>query len=94
MKKWGPSHFTTQAESAVDLPKPAQVNGGLVLDFVASIARVGESYAVFMTLLQDGKEIGTASDTGPFTGTAITKISELIVALSATPAGISRTASS
>jgi len=60
----------------------ASEQNGRVLDVIASVGLLdpAKSYSVFLTVVQDGKELGTASETG--TGTGLTKLVELIVMLS------------
>ena len=60
----------------------ASDQNGRVLDVIASVGLLDptKSYSVFLTVIQDEKELGTVSETG--TGTGLTKLVELIVMLS------------
>lgn len=68
---------------------PASQQSGRVLDLIASVGFLDPSkaYAVFLTVSQDGKELGTVSDAG--NGSGLTKLVELIVMLSGVSADAS-----
>ena len=73
--------FETIAQNTHVLGAASEQNGR-VLDVIASVGLLDPAkvYAVFLTVIQDGKELGTVSETG--TGTGVTKLVELIVMLS------------
>jgi hypothetical protein len=79
--------FGGESANTHALPGSAARNDGRILDLVYSVALMDatRAYAVHLTLLQDGGELGTASDTGTDTGTEETHKGQLLVKLSASP---------
>jgi hypothetical protein len=78
------ARFSAPATDMRGLPGTAQQNDGRILDLVASVGLMDatRAYAVHLTVVQDGKVLATASDTGQDTGTGPTHESELLVVLS------------
>ena len=81
VKDWGNRKFSTPAANTHELPGSASENIGRFLFALTSVGIVDQNglYAVIMTVLQDGKPKGTASDSG--TATTPTKESRLIALL-------------
>ena len=76
------ANFGSAAQNTHQIPGTAAQSDGRVLDLVASVGLLDATgaFAVHLTVLQDGTQLGTASDVG--TATGLTHTSELIVALS------------
>jgi hypothetical protein len=85
-KDFGNVKFDTIAANTHVLPDAATAQDGRILHAVTSVGIVDPAgtYAVFMTLMQDGREIGSVTDHG--TSTALTAESDLVGVMSAAPA--------
>ena len=86
VKDWGNLKFSTPTANTHDLPGTAAANIGRFLLALTSVGIVDPDgqYAVIMTVLQDNKPKGSASDSG--TTTSLTKESTLVAVLEASPA--------
>jgi len=83
VQQWTTDFGTTAQNTHVLGAAPSQ--HGRVVDVIASIGLLdaSKSYSLFLTVMQDGKELGTVSDSDK--GTGLTKLVELIIMLSAAP---------
>jgi hypothetical protein len=82
VKDWGNLRFSSPASNTHALPGGAAANDGRLLNALTSVGIVdpSDAYAVIMTVLQDGKKLGSLSDAG--TSASDTQESELLGTLS------------
>jgi hypothetical protein len=80
------ANFGSAAQNTHRIPGSAGENDGRVLDLIASVGLLPptNAFAVHLTVVQNGSDLATVSDTG--TGSGLTHVSQLVAALSGAPA--------